>query len=174
MKLPRHVQAGEEKAKALHLLWLKLKKEFLAASRLAAGVLLALAILNVGLGAGALVDARPFDPTAPGELLHLQVFGFFHLHESLNETATTPGVTEYDAGVLTLPPTYTRFGYLDHSTRLSGSEAGLPGQKLSTDFPGPHTLAGIKKLVPLARPGPADEHPLPDPFLKAPLKPPVA
>lgn len=163
------------------LLWQKLKKLALEGIRLVAGVFLVLAILNVGLGAGALVDGQPFNSAAPGqfevsELLHLQFFGFFHVHESLDgaPTSAVPGVSEYEAGVVTLPPAYTHFSYLNQLTRLESSDyGGSAGQKILTDFPGPHTLAGIKALVALSHHRLTNDQPVPDPFLKLPLKPPI-
>lgn len=163
------------------LLWLKLKKLALEGIRLATGVFLALAILNVGLGAGALVDAQPFNTASPGqfetsELLHLQFFGFLHVHESLDSTPTSavPGVSEYEDGVVTAPPVYTHFSYLNHLARLESSDyGGAAGQKLLTDFPGPHTLAGIEALVALSHHRLTNDPPVPDSFLKLPLKPPI-
>lgn len=163
------------------MLWLELKKLALAGIRLAAGLFLALAMLNLGLGAAVLVDAQSFNTTgspepaqvATGQLLHLQLFGFWHIHESLDraEKPSVAGVTEYDAGVVPSPP--LRFSYLNHGTRLDSDYSDGAIQKSLTDFPDPHHLTGISALAFLAHQPPSDDGPVANPFLKIPLKPPI-
>lgn len=165
------------------LLWLELKKLALAGLRLATGLFLALAILNLGVGAAALVDTRPVSSTnpatpgqvAPGQLLHLQLFGFWHIHETLDQRQDAPppaGVTEQDEGVLPAPP--ARFLYLSQGNRLDSDFGSGAVQKSLTDFSDPHPLVGVIGLASLARQTPTDDNSVPDPFLKVPLKPPIS
>ncbi len=169
------------------MLWLELKKLALAGIRLAAGCFLALAMLNLGLGASAVVTDRTLDaagpangsnPTAPGqvsagELLHLQFFGFWHVHESLNhaENLTSAGVTEYDDGLIPSPP--VRFSYLNPGNRLDSDYSSGAALKSLTDFPDPQQLAGIAPLSLLTYHALTDDWPVANPFLKIPLKPPI-
>ncbi len=171
------------------LLWLELKKLAFAGVRLTAGVFLVLAILNVGLGAGALVDSQPFNLEAASsqfettELLHLQFFGFFHVHQNLaaehsqagsSQTSPAAGVSEFEDGVINQPSAYTHFSYLNHFTRFGSSDYGSrAGQKILTDFQDPHNLVGITALVALSQAWITDDNPVTDPFLKTPLKPPI-
>ena len=165
------------------LLWFELKKLALAGFRLAAGLFLALAMLNLGVGAAALVDNQSVgsdSPAAPaqiasGGLLHLQLFGFWHIHESLDQSQDAPlpaGVTEQDEGVLPAPP--IRFLYLGQGNRLDSDFGSGAVQKSLTDFSDPHPLVGVAGLSPVARQTPADDGPVPNPFLKVPLKPPIS
>jgi hypothetical protein len=167
----------------LILLWLELKKLALAGLRLAAGLFLALAMLNLGVGAAAIVDTQSVssaDSAAPGQvatgqLLHLQLFGFWHVHESLDQSEDAPppaGVTEQDEGVLPSPP--ARFLYLSHGNRLDSDFGSGAVQKSLTDFTDPHPLVGVAGLASLARQTPADDGFFPNPFLKVPLKPPIS
>lgn len=164
------------------MLWLELKKLALAGIRLAAGMFLVLAMLNLGLGAAAVVAVPIYNsadsPITPGQidtgqLLHLQFFGFWHVHESLDqaESRGVPGVTEYDGGLV--PSLPVRFSYLNHDSHLDSDYSNGAVQKALTDFTDPHHLAGIAALSPLARHPLTDDLPVPNPFLENPLKPPI-
>lgn len=165
------------------LLWFELKKLALAGLRLAAGLFLALAMLNLGVGAAALVDSQSVSSAnsaalgqvATGQLLHLQLFGFWHIHESLDQEQPQPllaGVTEQDAGVLPAPP--TQFRYLRHGNRLDSDFGTGAVQKSLTDFTDPHPMGGLAGMLPLVRVAPASDGVFPNPFLKVPLKPPIS
>ncbi len=89
------------------LLWHELNKLARQCLHLLAGLLLVLAVLNVGVGGVALVDASPLDSSgkpvnrAGNSLLHMQLFGLIHIHESIFEEhmhalSPPPGVVEYD------------------------------------------------------------------------------
>ena len=163
------------------MLWLELKKLALAGIRLTAGLFLALAMLNLGLGAAAVVNAPTFNSAgstisgelATGQLLHLQFFGFWHVHENLDhaESRAVPGVTEYDGGLAPAPP--VRFSYLNPGSRLDSDYSSGTALNGLTDFPDPHQLSGIASLSPLSRHTPANDAPVANPFLETPLKPPI-
>lgn len=163
------------------MLWFELKKLALAGTRLAAGLFLVLAMLNLGLGAAAVVNARAFNSAGSaipsevgtGKLLHLQFFGFWHIHQSLDrvESRVIAGVTEYDDGPVPLPP--VRFSYLNPGSHLDSNYSNGEAFKTLTDFPDPHQLSGIAPLASLARHTLADDAPVANPLLKLPLKPPI-
>lgn len=164
------------------MLWLELKKLAKAGLRLAAGLFMALAMLNLGIGASALVDFQSLSSANPGwpgqvgtgGLLHIQIFGFWHLHENLDqpqEAAPGPGVSEQDEGVIPAYP--VRFTYLSHGNRLDSDFSSGAIQKSLTDFSGPPLRGGVT-LSPIARHAPTDDRPVSNPFLKVPLKPPIS
>ncbi|MBN9392319.1 MAG: hypothetical protein J0I20_30055 [Chloroflexi bacterium] len=170
------------------LLWHELNKLARQGLRLLAGLLFVLAVLNVGVGGVALVDASPLDSSGKAgnrvgnSLLHLQLFGLIHIHESIFEEhmhalSPPPGVVEYDTTYQ--PPSQVLF---ISANALAGS--GPTFSIHSADYGSGSIQNLISEFLPVAshelslagvtsRLIHADHKRQIDPFLPVPEKPPT-
>ncbi len=163
--------------------------------RFTAVLFLTLAVLNVGVGGVVTLDTDPLNTQkeaggrAGNELLHLQLFGLFHLHESIieehiHQLKPPPGVIEYD----TTNQTETKGLFLSTGL-ISGPGPGPdpsagPGihsgnygagwlQSLISDYLHSSTNSGVILLMFKDRLLSHNDLRLTGPFLQVPQKPPI-
>ncbi len=164
------------------LLWLELKKLGKHGLRVAAVLLLTLAVLNGGLGA-ALVLAAPGDASFEAgitsseatKLVHLQLFGgLVHLHEGATAAHSHKPQPNGVFQVVLEPETRPSERFYSRYTSLDSSDSGPEMFRLFTPTcDQAQALPALKPPTLLARQlSDNTPHPL-DPYLTAPDKPPT-